>query len=251
MWTREELKSNAKMILRRTYWMGFVACLIFGVLGNGGSIGNTASKWNNIKYQINDIFSPEVVTIIISALGLLTVVSIIYSIFIAYPIAIGKNRFFMASREEDPDLRQIFHVFTGGYYFHVVKTVFLVELYTALWTMLFIIPGIIKHYEYYFVPYILSENPGMDSRRAFELSKEMSDGRKWDIFVLELSFLGWYLLGAFCCGVGALFVSPYYQATFAELYAASRAFVLQRGIAGSVELPGYISNTRKNINGGF
>lgn len=116
---------------------------------------------------------------------------------------------------------------------------FLMELYTGLWGLLFVIPGIIKHYEYFFVPYLLSENPAMETKRAFELSKEMSNGRKWDIFVMELSFFGWYLLGALCCGIGVFFVSPYYEASMAELYAASRAYVLQNGIAGTMELFGY------------
>ena len=66
------------------------------------------------------------------------------------------------------------------------------------------------------VPYILAENPGIDSRRAFELSKEMTRDEKFDIFLLALSFIGWYLLGAITCGIGILFLEPYYQATFAD-----------------------------------
>lgn len=247
MWTREELKSNAKMILKRTYWMGFVACLIFGFLGNGSSIGNTLSGRGNQRKELQEILSTgmissEMLSLLTGILGIVAIFSIFYSIFIAYPIMVGKNRFFMASREEDPELRNIFYAFTSGSYFNIVKSTFLVDLYTALWSLLFVIPGIIKHYEYFFVPYILSENPQIESRRAFELSREMSNGRKWDIFVMELSFLGWYLLGTLCCGIGILFVSPYYQATLAELYAASRASILQRGFVSSMELPGYVND---------
>ena len=242
MWTREELKSNAKMILKRTYWMGFVACLIFAFLGNGSSI--TLSRKTEPGIRMEDFFStevlsPEIFSMITGVLGIFAAVSVVYSIFIAYPVIVGKNRFFMASREQDPELRNIFHAFTSGSYFNVMKSMFLMELYTGLWGLLFVIPGIIKHYEYFFVLYLLSENPAMETKRAFELSTDMSNGRKWDIFVMELSFFGWYLLGALCCGIGVFFVSPYYEASMAELYAASRAYVLQNGIAGTMELFGY------------
>ena len=108
-----------------------------------------------------------------------------------------------------------------------------------LWGLLFIIPGIIKSYEYYMVPYILAENPGIDSRRAFELSKEMTRDEKFDIFLLALSFIGWYLLGAITCGIGILFLEPYYQATFAELYQVMREKAFRFNFCNESELPGF------------
>lgn len=240
MWTREELKSNAKMILQRTYWMSFVACLIMGVLTGGGSVANATSEASFKSEQIVEQVSLEILVMMLSVMGVVLVLGTVFTIFVSYPIMIGKNRFFMEGREKDCNLRNLFYVFFSGSYFHVIKTTFLVELYTVLWSLLLVIPGIVKHYEYFFVPYIMSENPGMDTGRAFELSREMSAGRKWDMFVLDLSFIGWNLLGILCCGIGVLFVVPYYQATLAELYAASRAFVLQSGAAGVMELPGYV-----------
>ena len=72
------------------------------------------------------------------------------------------------------------------------------------------------------VPYILSENPEMKPMEAMRLSKEMMDGHKFNTWVLELSFLGWILLGLLACCIGTWFVQPYYDATFAELYAVLR-----------------------------
>lgn len=247
MWTRTELKSNAKMILKRTYWMSFVGCLILGFLGNGSSVSNIYTRYSNIREESKDLgfeeilgeFSPELLGILMAGLVMIMVISMVYALFVGYPMLVGRGRFFMAGREEDMELRDLFYAFTSGSYLHIVKTMFLVELYTALWSLLFVIPGIIKHYEYFFVPYLLSENPTMDTRRAFELSKEMTRGRKWNIFLLEMSFLGWYFLGTICCGIGILFVMPYYQATMAELYAASRAYVLQERITDTTELLGY------------
>ena len=118
---------------------------------------------------------------------------------------------------------------------------FLLNLKILLWSFLFIIPGIIKSYEYYMVPYILSENPKISSKRAFEISKEMTDREKFDIFWLSLSFFGWYLLGSLTCGIGNLFVEPYIQATFAELYQVEREKAHSNGFSDFTELPGFFT----------
>ena len=110
-----------------------------------------------------------------------------------------------------------------SYYMNVVKTQFLRMLYEFLWSLLLVIPGIIKSYQYRMVPYILAENPSISAKRAFAMSKKMTDGEKWKMFVLDLSFIGWKLLGVLACGIGVYFVEPYLQATYAELYEAMRA----------------------------
>ncbi|MCH5187636.1 MAG: DUF975 family protein [Oscillospiraceae bacterium] len=80
-----------------------------------------------------------------------------------------------------------------------------------------------KEYQYLLVPYIVAENPGMRAREAIRLSGEMMQGFKWQAFVLWLSFIGWYFLGALCCGIGVLFVLPYYHATETLLYEELKA----------------------------
>lgn len=104
---------------------------------------------------------------------------------------------------------------------NVVKIMFCRGLFTLLWSLLFIIPGIIKAYEYRMIPYLLAENPDMDMSEAFARSKEMMMGNKWEAFVLDLSFIGWYFLSAFTCGILSIFyVKPYVQLTNTELYVA-------------------------------
>ena len=101
---------------------------------------------------------------------------------------------------------------------------FLRDLFVALWTLLFIIPGIVKMYAYSLVPYILAENPEMSGTEAIKLSNEMMKGHKWKAFVLDLSFLGWLLLSVLTLGlVGIFFANPYVYATDAELYKAIKA----------------------------
>ena len=115
-----------------------------------------------------------------------------------------------------------------------------------LWSLLFVVPGIVRAYQYRMVPYLMAENPDLDYHRALDLSRAMTRGHKWDLFVLDLSFLGWWLFGAMLCGVGTLFVIPYVQATNAEVYELMRQKAFATGLAGSDELPGFYPRT-----GGF
>jgi uncharacterized membrane protein len=102
--------------------------------------------------------------------------------------------------------------------------------------LLLIIPGIVKSYAYSMVPYILADNPNIGYSRAVELSNQMTEGHKFDIFVLELSFIGWYLLGMLLIFVGMLFVRPYEDATKAELYIVLRQNALDNGNCTADEL---------------
>ena len=95
---------------------------------------------------------------------------------------------------------------------------FLRTLYLFLWSLLFVIPGIVMGYAYQMVPYILAENPGMESKEALARSRAMTEGHKWNMFVLDLSFLGWAFLGLLTFGIGILFLMPYVLSTRAELY---------------------------------
>ena len=97
------------------------------------------------------------------------------------------------------------------------------DLYTVLWTLLLIIPGIVKSYEYQMIPYLLAENPQMTKEQAFAESKRMMTGQKWRAFVLDLSFIGWNILSALTLGIlGIFYVQPYMDATHAALYETHR-----------------------------
>jgi uncharacterized membrane protein len=107
---------------------------------------------------------------------------------------------------------------------NVVLVMFLKNLFLMLWTLLFIIPGIVKIYSYRMVPYILKEHPELSGTKAITLSRQMMNGHKWNAFVLDLSFIGWIILSALTLGILHIFyVGPYIQATDAELYEALKA----------------------------
>lgn len=94
----------------------------------------------------------------------------------------------------------------------------IVAFFTMLWSCLFVIPGIIKKYAYSMSTYILADNPELTAREALSKSKEMMNGHKWDLFVLQLSFFWWYLLGSVTFGLAYIYVIPYMSATIANFY---------------------------------
>ena len=213
MWNRQQVKEQAKLIMKRNYWKMFVVTLLTGILtGRKTTIIERVQDFasNNLSYDAQPIFcSSNFQYIFYSFISVASILGILYTIFIGNVIVVGKNGYFIKNNNENPELSEIFKGFKGNY-LNVVKNL--------LWLFLFIVPGVIKAYEYSMIPYLLAENPNLSADEAFSLSKQMTTGQKMDLFVLDLSFLGWIILGAICCGIGLLFVQPYPEATKAEVY---------------------------------
>lgn len=114
---------------------------------------------------------------------------------------------------------QVGDVFNGFYdMWSAFKVYFFIGLFSGLWALLFVIPGVIKAYSYSMAPYILAENKGMGALEAIKKSQEMTNGHKMDLFVLDLSFIGWHLLGCVTFGIAYIWVLPYISATMANYY---------------------------------
>ncbi|WP_329887201.1 DUF975 family protein [Pseudoramibacter sp. HA2172] len=221
-WTRKALKQQAKRAIAAHYSVTAIAFVIYiavsCVVGKCyGAITSTPSR------------------AVMSLLGLALM------IFVVNPLSVGAARLVLNNREGCAQVSDLFFGFKN-HYGNAIKTLFLMYLFIGLWSLLFIVPGVIKSYQYYFVPFILAEDPAIDRSAAFERSKAMTDGYKGSIFVLTLSFIGWGLL----CGVPliigmrsfgalsvlwtlaayvylALWLSPYVEQTNAELYIAMKA----------------------------
>ena len=130
----------------------------------------------------------------------------------------GAKKFMLTNLNEKAEIRELAYAFDSNYK-NIAKTLFFRDLYLVLWTFLFIIPGIVKAYEYFMIPYLLIENPDLTKEEAFALSKQMMKGQKWRTFVLSLSFFGWDILSV--CTLGLLntfYVAPYRNLTFAALF---------------------------------
>ena len=95
---------------------------------------------------------------------------------------------------------------------------FMTSLLTFLWTLLFIVPGIVASYRYALAPYLMAENPDMGVMEAIARSKELMNGNKWRLFCLDLSFIGWTLLCVLTLGIGCLWLLPYQNAAEAAFY---------------------------------
>ena len=221
MWNRQQVKEQAKIIMKRNYWKMFVVTLLAGLLTGEKTtiierVQNFAST--NISYDTSPIFySSNFQYIFYTFISIASILGILYTIFIGNVIVVGKSRYFIKNHDVNPELGEIFSGFKGNY-LNVVKIMFLMNLKILLWLFLFIVPGFIKAYEYSMIPYLLAENPNLSADEAFSLSKQMTTGQKMDLFVLDLSFLGWIILGLICCGIGILFLQPYPEATRAEVY---------------------------------
>lgn len=235
MWDRAILKSNAKIALKGRYWTAFGVCILAIIIGGAYSILTTPF---NLSYQamVRDA-SANVEQLVAQSgmMNLMSIGSILFDVFITLPIAIGLARFFLQSHFGVTETGTLFSGFRGSY-LNGVGAMFVTQLFIGLWTLLLIIPGIVKALQYSMVPFILADNPAIPGSRAREISRMMTNGEKGAIFVLMLSFLGWFILGAICFGVGILFVVPYYQATLAELYIFLRDRAIQTNQLNPAEL---------------
>ena len=239
MWIRKDLKTRAKDVLRVSYWKAFVVSLIIAFVGGNTSGQSFSFTWNsgNTQTQMNsqnEIF-PYMILVILGAL-LVFLLVLAFRIFLGYALEVGGRRFFILAAQNNVDLNSLGYAFEKHKYFNIIKTMLWRAFLNFLWYLLLIIPGIVKSYAYRMVPYILADNPNIGYKRAVELSVKMTDGEKFDIFVLDLSFIGWYILGILALLIGTLFVMPYVNATNAELYLVLRQNALDNGKCSYEEL---------------
>ena len=205
-----------------------------------------SSEFKQFLAIFGGIFLVVFIVVFIFALAL--------SIFVKNPLAVGCKRFFVVNSFENAKFNEVGFGFKKGQYMSIVKVEFMKNLFLFLWSLpalaslilgfvlaittetigllflfMFIYLGLLflplyKQYEYYMVDYILSEDPTIGYKDAIQQSKNMMNGYKWATFVLELSFIGWIILGVFTCGLLNIFmVSPYMYATFAELFLELRS----------------------------
>ena len=139
-------------------------------------------------------------------------------VFIISPLEVGAQRFFVRNLNQPSEVKEVAFGYDNNYK-EIVKTLFLRSLFIFLWSLLLIIPGIYKAYQYRMIPYLLAEDPAMTKDQAFAETKRMMDGQKWNTFVLDLSFIGWGILSALTLGIlGVFYVGPYQAQTNAALY---------------------------------
>ena len=158
------------------------------------------------------------------ALLMLVAIAIVlaFNAFVINPFEVGINRFFLNNLNQPAQVREIGYAFDVNYR-ETAKGMFKRDIFTILWSLLLIVPGIVKAYEYRMIPYLFADDPTMTSDRAFAESRRMMQGNKWRAFVLDLSFLGWGILSVLTLGlVGVFHAAPYQLMTNAALYESLR-----------------------------
>ena len=112
----------------------------------------------------------------------------------------------------------------------------MVGIITFLWSLLFIIPGIVKAYEFSQTNFIIHDNPNLSHKQVRDIGRRMINGYKSELFVLDLSFIPWYIFGAITCGIGFAYVIPYVNTVKAMYYENLKAFAIQNGTVAPWEL---------------
>ncbi len=245
---RKNLKENAKNSFKRKWFESAIVALIMSFFVGGSSVSlNTGSSGYSVNYSagsFEDLFASipnEFLYTFVTVFSLAMTVGIILGIFVAPIFIVGGNRYFLKLRKGvDTGISEIIGNFKDGNYKNIVKISFFRELKILLWSLLFVIPGIIKGFEYYLVDHILAVRPDIDSKTAFAISKRLMAGYKWEAFVLDLSFIGWNLLGGFTFGIlNLVYVNPYMYATYNEFYCYVRAEGIRKGLITPMDLPDY------------
>ena len=259
MWTRQSVKQRGKKAFTLNFWkcvlVGLILTIVIGSTSNSWtgafySFTNTFSHTNVetsddpneltddpadsdtfiFDIDTDDMTDQEKAGVIGAIVALAVLGFIVWAVATAITLAVrylllapfefGCRKFFRKNLDEPAKLSNIVYVFDSNYK-NVVKTAFMKDLFVWLWSLLFIIPGIIKTYEYRLVPYIVSENPAISYKDALAESKKLMMGNKWKTFVLDLSFIGWELLAGLTWGIlDVLYVTPYRASTDAALYEA-------------------------------
>lgn len=224
--TRAELKSDARDQLRGNWlWavgLSFVAWFIIYVINDIVSFAETG---NDLVYRsVTTISGDEIYNEAYRVnpfSGIISFVVNIFVIMLLWGVAYTILRF-RDSGDTPNILKGIFSGFTGGRFSTTFLTGLLTWIFTFLWTLLFIIPGIIKGYSYSMTPYIMRDyytsGKKPKATEAINASRRLMNGHKTDLFVLDLSFLGWAILGILTCGIGFLWITPYYRQTKANFY---------------------------------
>ncbi len=177
---------------------------------------------SHIKGKIGILFLITLIIGIITAaaslvLSMIPGGSLIASIIITPAFTLSVTRVYLnLTVGADPEAKDAF----GGFddFWSAFKVQFLVGLFTFLWSLLFVIPGIVKSYSYSMSMYVLAENKGMAALDCISTSKQLMEGHKMELFVLQLSFIGWMLLVPFTLGLLLIWLAPYMNATYAAFY---------------------------------
>lgn len=223
------LRATAYSALRGNWGMAvlvtFVYALLIGFVSTIASIPDFVHTLSSMSAPVCDEQAAAIAQL--KASSVTALLSLVFT-FVLLPVAWGSYCVFLQLlRGKAPDVSTLFVGYKDG---RIFSTEALRAVYTMLWSLLLIIPGIVKYYQYALTSYILLDHPELKNNAAIERSMQLMRGHCWRLFLLDLSFIGWYLLCSLItvctCGLGAvsfLFLFPYWAAARGAFYEEVRA----------------------------
>ena len=212
MYCASDYRSMARRALKNFWWLAVGVTLLATVLG-GGTSSLTVSFQNADVSQ----YYPEAMRRFTHVLVPVASVLAMGQFVLRGSISIGHDRFCLklvdGEQTQFEDLFSAFDIFGSAFVLNL-----LITLKVFAWSLLFVIPGIVKAYAYSMAYYIKLDHPDYGWNACITASRQLMNGHKWEKFVLDLSFLGWIIVGSLCLGVGTLWVTPYMEAANAQFY---------------------------------
>lgn len=159
-----------------------------------------------------------VVSLIVGACAAIPVVGSIGAFIVGGPLTLGLAGYFLhLSRSEKTDIENVFDSF-NEHFLQSFLLYLMMGIFTFLWSLFFVIPGIVKMYAYSMAYYIKRDNPTYDWKQCLDESQRIMKGNKWKLFCLQFSFIGWAIVCVFTFGIGYLWLTPYMNAANANFY---------------------------------
>lgn len=211
--TYSDIRARARESLRDHWGVSIAAAFVAAIFG--ALLVNSGSALEILE-QFNEEAPPRMAAVLALAASAASSISLLHLI-LGGVVQLGYSKFLLSQHDggayEVKDLFSQFHRFSVGF-----LQAFLRGLYVLLWSLLLIIPGIVKSYSYAMTPFILADHPNLSANDAIEHSQNLMEGHKGELFVLGLTFIGWDILNVFTLGIGSLWLNPYKNATYAAFY---------------------------------
>lgn len=231
----KQVKTIAKYQFKQRYGMCVGAAFLFLLLAGGSGGFNFNIRYNQ-SMPFNIDWLPAFWAVFSAVMGIMFLVYLL----LGAPLRVGFAHFSRCIYNNwTTSVSDMFRRTFGDYARNLGGMLFM-DLFIFLWSLLFVIPGIIKSLAYFAAPYLLAEFPAVRPTDAIKISMRMTNGYKGEIFYYSLSYIGWYLLSALTLGLlGLLYVNPYYYTTMAGLYEELKMNALNTGAVSYYELVGY------------
>ena len=237
MYLSGHFRSIARKALRGFWALTIGVTLVAALLGSGVDFASGSASGGRITHSYQDpgeyynvsietpgfsmsrtfLNTPAITHALTIIVPVITVLAVIQLLF-GGAIELGENRYCidLLTREHEPEFKTLFSRFS--IFGKALGLRILTSIFTVLWMLLLIVPGIIAVYRYALAPYLMAEDPEMGAMEAIEKSKELMKGNKWRLFCLQMSFFGWILLSVLTLDILSLWIRPYMNVATAAFY---------------------------------